>query len=119
MADQRATGGLEASRSYKTAQINEASSGDNEVVAAATSPNRIIKVYAICINFDGTVSAKWRTATTDLQPAQSFQAREGYAMAVSPPAFLIKTVAGEALNLNLSGAIGARGWVAYWDDDIA
>ena len=100
---------------YKTASISFAASGDNQVVAAVATKR--IKVYAIVVNFVGTVSAKWRSATTDLTGAMDFQAREGFIQSLQPPAFLLQTTAGEALNLNLSGAIGARGWVAYWDDD--
>jgi len=70
------------------------------------------------VNFVGTVSAKWKSgAGTDLTGAQDFQAREGYVDKIQPPAFLLDTAVGEALVLNLSGAIGARGWLNYWDDD--
>jgi hypothetical protein len=42
---------------------------------------------------------------------------DGYAQAVSPPSFLLETVAGEELNLNLSGAVAVDGYISYWDSD--
>jgi len=47
----------------------------------------------------------------------NFQAREGYAQATKPPAFLLATDAGKALILNLSSAVEVDGYLDYWDDD--
>jgi len=117
-ADVSDTGGLGQARSYKSAVVSVASSGDNTIVALVASKK--IKVYAISINFAGTVTAKWKDgASTDLTGAQSFQTREGYTISVTPPSYLFTTSAGNALILNLSDAIGARGWISYWDDDGA
>jgi len=105
----------EIEKALKTAIISCNTSSDNEIVAAVIGKR--IKVYMIVVNFAGTVSAKWRSHETDLTGAMPFQAREGYTISVQPPAFLLQTVAGEALNLNLSDTIYAYGWIAYWDDD--
>lgn len=103
-------------KNFKTAKINHNTLGDNEIVAAVSEKK--IKVYAIVINVAGTVSVKWRSGNTDLTGAMSFEAREGYtAIATQPPAFLLETNAGEALYLNLTAAVYAHGWIAYWDDD--
>lgn len=96
-----------------TAVINCSTSGNNEIVAAVASKR--IKVLAIVVNFAAAVSAKWRSANTDLGGAMPFDVREGYV--VSSPNPVLQTVAGEALNLNLSGAVAATGWVAYHADD--
>lgn len=106
------------SKTLKTAVISHAASGDNTIVASVASKR--IKVVCVVINFVGTVSAKWKDgASTDLTGAMDFQAREGYTVAEGPPGWVLATSAGNALILNLSGAIGARGWVTYYDDDAA
>lgn len=102
-------------KTFKTAPINCGSSGANEIVAAVSGKR--IKVYAIVFIATGTVTAKWQSDTADLTGDKSFQAREGYAVAVNPPAFLLGTEAGKKLNLYLSAAVAVDGWVAYWDDD--
>lgn len=106
------------SLTFKTADINDAASGDNTIVAAVTGKR--IKVYAVFLNATGTVNCKWKDgASTDLTGDMNFQAREGYTGDVDPPAFLLATSAGNALVLNLSAAVAVDGWVAYWDDDDA
>lgn len=102
-------------KNFTCVPISCNTSGDNQIVPAFQG--RRIKVYAIAINFAGTVSAKWRSDTTDLTGALSFQAREGYTINVQPPAFILETEVGEALNLNLSATVYAYGWLCYWDDD--
>ena len=102
-------------KTFKTAKISQNTSGDNEIVSAVSGKK--IKVYVVVLNVAGTVSCKWRSATNDLTGAMPLQAREGYTVSVAPPAFVLVTNQGEALNLNLSAAVFAYGWVAYWDDD--
>ena len=106
---------IEGGKTFKTAPINCASLNDNPIVAAVSGKR--IKVYVIVFIATGTVNAKWRSAANDLTGDKNFQAREGYALAVNPPAILLQTAAGEALNLNLSAAVAVDGWIAYWDDD--
>lgn len=98
---------------FGSAKVDCASSGNNLIVAAQ-GEGKCIYVHTMKVIFDGTVNAKFKSADTDLEGAQSFQAREGYVLAQTPPAWLIKTAANEALNLNLSAAIHAGGFVAYF-----
>lgn len=117
MADVRQDTGNQA-RTFKTASIDVAASGDNTIVAAVTS-NRI-KVHAVVFIATGTVNVRWKDgAATNLTGDMNFQAREGYALAVTPPSWILATTAGTALILNLSAAIAVDGWVSYWDDDTA
>lgn len=103
-------------KTLKTAKIDHGSSGNNEIVAAVAGKK--IKVYAIVLVVSDAVNCKWCSATTDLTGAMNFSSQgEGYSHAVQPPAFLLETAAGEALNLNLSAAVAVDGYVAYWDDD--
>ena len=103
-------------KSYKTEALSDALNGNNTIVAAVAGAR--IKVYAIHFNVVGTVNMKWVDGIVgDLTGDMNFQAREGYTDAVTPPAFLLATTAGEALILNLSDTIPVDGWIAYWDDD--
>ncbi len=100
----------------KTEALSDAANGNNTIVAAVAGFR--IKVYAIHFNVVGTVNMKWVDGIVgDLTGDMNFQAREGYTNAVTPPAFLLATTAGEALILNLSDNIAVDGWIAYWDDD--
>lgn len=112
-----AAGGSGATgKTLQIAAISVAAAGDNTIVAAVAA--RRIKVYAVNLNAVGTVSAKWKDgAAIDLTGAQDLQAREGYTEATTPPSFILATTAGNALILNLSAAIGLRGWIAYFSDD--
>ena len=102
-------------KTYQTEPISDANSGDNTILSAVSGLR--IKVYAIHFNVTGTVNMKWLSGSTDLTGDMNFQAREGYTAAVNPPAILLQTAAGEALILNLSGAVAVDGWIAYWADD--
>jgi hypothetical protein len=104
-------------RALKTETISDATSGDNTIVALVTGKR--IKVYAIVLIVEGTVNITFKSgASTSLTGQMNFQAREGFTLAVAPPAFLLQTAAGEAFVMNLSAAIQVDGWIAYWDDDI-
>jgi hypothetical protein len=104
------------SRTLKVASISHAASGDNTVVSLVSGKR--IKVYSVVLVAVGTVDVKFKDgASTDLTGAMTFQAREGLTVAVAPPAFVLATSAGNAFIVNLSAAIGVRGWIAYWDDD--
>lgn len=117
MADPRRDS-RDQNRSYKSAKITSAASGDNTVVTGVST--KLIKVHAIVLNATGTVNAKWKDgASTDLTGPMNFQAREGYTINVQPPAFLLATSAGNALILNLSAAVEVDGFISYWDDDTA
>lgn len=108
----------DANRSYKSAKIQASTSGDNTIVTGVST--KLIKVHAIVLNATGTVNVKFKDgASTDLTGAMNFQAREGYTINVTPPAFLLATSAGNALVLNLSAAVEVDGFLSYWDDDTA
>lgn len=93
------------------ASISVASSGSNQIVAADASNK--IKVIAYAIVADGAVTAKWQNASTDLSGAMSLAANGGIAHAAPAGYWLMETSTNSALNLNLGGAIGVRGYLLY------
>jgi len=105
-------------KTFKTAKIDHATLGANAIVASVSGKK--IKVYAVVLVVSAAVNCKWQSASSDLTGDMNFGGKgEGYAQAVEPPAFLMATNAGEALNLNLSAAVAVDGIVAYWDDDVS
>lgn len=94
----------------KFAIIQESSSGDNEVVAAVASKK--IRVLSYVLMSNGTVNAKWRSATTDKSGLLYLIANTGASSGYSPVGHF-ETAAGEALNLNLSAGIAVGGHVCY------
>lgn len=107
---------LNKKRTLKTVKIDHAANGVNEIVAAVTGKK--IKVYSVVLVVTGAVTCEWSSAANKLSGCMSFAANgDGYAAAVNPPAFLMETVAGEALNLYLGAAVAVDGMIAYWDDD--
>lgn len=100
----------------KTAVIDRTTTGT--VIAAATSPNRRIKVYALRVMCSAEQTINWRSgASTALDGATLVAAKGGYAESVEPPTFLFQTAAGESLDLVISGAGTVTGRVSYWDED--
>lgn len=95
----------------KYAAIAEASSGNNEVVAAVTG--KAIRVLAYVLVANDAVNAKWRSANTDKSGLLYLAANGGVAATGAPDIPLLETAAGEALNLNLSGAVAVGGHVTY------
>ena len=106
---------------HKTARIDMGGAGNHTVVAGLA--NRRIKVYAMSANAErgGTVNIAWLDGTSPMSGTQAFVDREGFAMAVSPPAFLLAPQPGTALVAHvgtiLNSGGGFRGWVSFWDDD--
>ena len=106
---------------HKTARIDMGGAGNHTVVAGLA--NRRIKVYAMSANagIGGTVNIAWLDGTSPMSGTQVFVDREGFAMAVSPPAFLLAPQPGTALVAHvgtiLNSGGGFRGWVSFWDDD--
>ena len=99
----------------KSAVINCAASGDNTIVAAVSGKK--IAVYAILLTANGTVNVRFEDGAggTAKTGVVELQAREGYAIAVSPPAYLFIGTANTLLNLELSAAIGVDGFVSYME----
>ena len=105
-------------KTFKTAKIDHATSGPNEIVAAIEGKR--IKVYAVVLVVTAVVNCQWKSATNILSGDMNFGGKgEGYAQAIQPLAFLFATNAGEALILNLSDAVAVDGMIAYWDDDTS
>lgn len=97
------------------APISGAAAGDNTIVASDAT--RKIKVLNYVIVADAPVSAKWKSgAGTDLSGAMSLVASSGVSSPVGSPAqsWLLETAVGDALVINLSGAVGLRGHVSYF-----
>ena len=100
----------------KYAKIDISASGANQIVAAVTGKK--IRVLAYTIIAAGAVTAKWQTNSTDLSGAMSLAANGGAAPSVSVLApggvyGLFETAPGEALNLNLGGAVNVSGHLTY------
>jgi hypothetical protein len=102
-----------------TLPIAASSSGDNTLIAASTGYK--FRVLSFVLSFAGSVNAKFKTgASTDLTglfygsttagPAFSADALMG-AGNITLPQFT--TAAGEALVLNLSGAVAVGGYLLY------
>ena len=99
------------------AAINVTAAGDNQLVAAVTSPgNKKIRVRkAVIINQVATAnSVKFRTGTTDLHAAIPLPLAVGMGVTIdSLVSDELQTAAGAALNLNLSAATAVTGYVVY------
>jgi hypothetical protein len=95
----------------KWAIVSESSSGNNEVVALVSAKK--IRVLAWIVTASAAVNFKWRTASTDISGLFYAAAAGGGAGQSFNPLGHFETVAGEALNLNLSGAVAVGGQVCY------
>lgn len=94
----------------KSATINASTSGDNSIVAAVAG--RKIEVLGYTLVASGAVNVKWRSATNDLTGAMNLATNGGIAIAATDKA-IMKANLGEALQINLSGAVGVAGRVTY------
>lgn len=92
--------------------INASSSGDNTLVALIAST--IIRVVSIYCWVSGAVNFKFKSgASTDLTGLVRATAEGGVFAAHFNPEGHFQTAAGEALVVNLSGAITLSGWGTY------
>lgn len=94
----------------KFAVISASSSGDNAVVASVVGKK--IRVLRWSASANGTVSIKWRSATTDVT-GLSYLIQYASAGGAYCPVGIFETASGEALNLNLSGAVAVGGVLTY------
>lgn len=97
-----------------TATIATSTSGDNTIVAAVTG--RKIRVLGYVLSANAAVNTKWRSASTDKTGLRYFGSagQESIApLSDDPEVFWFETAAGEALVLNLSGAVAVGGYVVY------
>lgn len=93
--------------------IAASSSGNNEIVAAVAGKS--VRVHGYVLVANGDVDAKFRSAdAADLTGAMPMGAKGGGVAAPwAGEAGWFQTAAGEALNLNLSGAVAVRGHLVY------
>lgn len=102
------------SKTLKSAAFSLSATGT--VVSAAASKR--IKVYAVKLVATAAISVNFRDgASTNLEGAQLILANGGFTEAVSPPAWLFASSAGNSLDLVISGIGIAAGRVSYFDDD--
>lgn len=96
----------------KYAVISASSSGANTIVSAVASKKIRILRYSLSAN--GAVNAKWQSATTptDITGLHYLTQYSGFGASFCPVG-ICETVAGEALSLNLSGAVAVGGVLTY------
>lgn len=97
------------------APIAASASGDNAVVAAVAGKKIRVRGFGILNGVATAQNVKWRSGATDITGLlYGFLAVGPLADAQAPANdFLFETVAGQALNLNLSAATAVGGWVTY------
>lgn len=97
----------------KFAAISASSSGDNTIVAAVTSKK--IRVLAYNLMGAGAVNARFQTAVAGayLTGLKYIAAAGGGICAPYNPLGWFETVAGDLLNLELSGAVAVGGELVY------
>ena len=93
----------------KFAPIAATASGDNEIVAAVSGKK--IRVISFFMISDTAATVKFRSATTDISGGLPVSANGGVSADSSNG--LMETVAGAALNLNLSAVINVGGALSY------
>lgn len=94
------------------ATIAASASGQTSLVSAQTSPNRIIRVKQYTYLVAGAVNVKFQSASTDITGLMEHNGK-GEGAAPEHPDGIFETVAGEALNINLSGAVSVAGSLQY------
>jgi hypothetical protein len=102
-----------ASLTPKFAKIAVSSSGANEIVTAVTSKKIRVLAWEVAVN--AAVNFKWQSdgSPTDLTGLYYTASQgQGVARAFNPVGYF-ETVAGEALDLNLSGAVAVGGSLVY------
>lgn len=96
----------------KWAVISASSSGDNTVVSAVTSKK--IRVLFWDLSPNAAVNAKWKSSTTTDKTGLYYMGGQGNGNSRPfNPVGWFETASGEALTLNLSGAVAVGGVVGY------
>lgn len=105
--------------SFRTARVEFGGSGMNTI--AGSIFGRRLKIYAMNLAADrrGTVSMVWMDGNSGLSGTQTFVDREGFTMAVDPPAFLIAPSPGTSavIHIPTGNTASLKGWVGLWDND--
>lgn len=96
----------------KFQKITASASGATTIVAAVAGKKILVLKWDLVCN--GAVNVKWQShvTPTDLTGLYYFAANGGIASAFSPVGHFA-TVAGEALDINLSGAVAVGGVLTY------
>ena len=92
------------------AKISTSSSGATQLVAAVTGKK--IRVLSYVLFCNAAVNAKFQSGSTDLTGLLYLAANGGVSATVEGIG-CFQTASGEALNLNLSGAIAVGGHITY------
>lgn len=96
----------------KFAAVTASSSGDTTVVSAVATKK--IRVMGYLVTGNGAVNWRWESATGGAITGLHYLASAGQGAApVFSPVGICETVAGEALQINLSSAIAVGGWLIY------
>lgn len=103
-------------QNVKRAAIDAASSGDNELVAAVTGKK--IRVLDIVVVSAGSMTIRFESGAggTALTGQMTVSAGSGFAPSFNPVGHF-ETASGDALNMELSGATSADGWLVYVEVD--
>lgn len=95
-------------------QVDIGSSGDNTLVVAVT--DRQILVASLVLIPAGEVDLVFKSDTTEVLDLGGFRGTDepsGLALSFNPHGYF-QTNSGEALVLNLDGAVAVRGFLNYW-----
>lgn len=96
----------------KYAVVNTAGADSDEIVAAVTGKK--IRVLSYVLAVSGATTLIWHSASTPLTGAMQFVGAVSQPFSSGyNPAGHFETVAGEALNLESSGAVDADGHISY------
>jgi hypothetical protein len=96
----------------KFATISTSSSGASTLVAAVTSKKIVVTDIVLVANAAVNVKFQSHVTPTDLTGLLYLAANTGFAPGYDPTGHF-QTVAGEALDINLSGAVAVGGWLKY------
>lgn len=102
-------------RPVKFAPISASAAGATPVVAAVA--NRRIRVLSYVLTASGAVNAKFQSGSTDVSGLLYFDDAGRSVSAAFSPVGHFQTAAGEALNINLSGATAVGGHLTYIEVD--
>jgi hypothetical protein len=100
------------------AVVNVTGAGDNTIVAAVTGKKIRVKAFQLANQVATANNVKLRSGTTDLHAALPLPLAAGGSLAAQddgdgPDDFLVETVAGALLALNLSAATAVTGTIVY------
>lgn len=100
---------VEATGGITHTKVDVSASGDNTLVAAVAGKR--IRVLSMAVVAAGSVSVTFKSGSTDLTGAMSLS--QGVPLESVSGWGAFQTAAGEALVLNLSGAVQTSGWLTY------